>query len=287
MQYPLQNGPDKGRLRAPSFRPKGDSLEEVERARLAAVEALRLFEEEDRAGTLRVCGRRSPERQSGVRHIYWDKGQHSWSVQYPMQNGQDRGRMRRSSFRSKDESLEEVERARLAAVEALRRLEEEDRERARLAAVDHSAFDLLAKQLVEVQFMVISKFCPPEEGLSDYSTLLVLVVQRITNAARRPRHFATFSTGCFWESQRLYDAVSGVLNTTVGYTGGNTTKTPAYESVQLGDGLSEAIRIEFDPELITYDALLTHFDRVRDQTGVPVGLGSCEVVAVSRYRWAD
>ncbi|CAK0793091.1 unnamed protein product [Prorocentrum cordatum] len=120
--------------------------------------------------------------------------------------------------------------------------------------------------------MVILRFRPPEEGLPDYSALLASVVQTITDAARRPRQVATFSTDCFWEPQKLFDGVSGVLSTTVGYTGGNTLAKPTYESVQLGDGHSEAIRIEFDPELITYDALLTHFDRIRERTPAPVGL---------------
>ncbi|CAK0840689.1 unnamed protein product, partial [Prorocentrum cordatum] len=122
-----------------------------------------------------------------------------------------------------------------------------------------------------VQSMVISRFRPPEEGLPDYSGLLASVVQTITDAARRPLQVATFSTGCFWESQ-LFDRVSGVLRTTVGYTGGNTLSKPTHESVQLGDGHSEAIRIEFDPQLITYDELLTHFDRIRKRTPAPVGL---------------
>ncbi|CAK0815550.1 unnamed protein product, partial [Prorocentrum cordatum] len=139
--------------------------------------------------------------------------------------------------------------------------------------VDGTAFDLLAKQPVDVKSMVISKFYPPNV-MSDYSTMLTKCVQAITKASRGSLQVATFSTGCFWKSQQLFDAVSGVVNTTVGYTGGNTKREPTHESVQLGDGHSEAIRVEFDPELITYDALLIHFDRIRRLTPAPVGLAS-------------
>ncbi|CAK0845787.1 unnamed protein product [Prorocentrum cordatum] len=93
------------------------------------------------------------------------------------------------TFRPQDESPEEVERARLAAVEALRRLEASaapaEEERERLAAfrrrypVGDSVFELLARQPAEVQSVVLSRFCPPEEGLSDYSALLDSLLQTI------------------------------------------------------------------------------------------------------------
>ncbi|CAK0826795.1 unnamed protein product [Prorocentrum cordatum] len=95
------------------------------------------------------------------------------------------------TFRPKDESPEEVERTRLAAVEALRRIEASDaaapadEERERLAAfcrrypVGDGIFELLARQPAEVQSEVLSRFCPPEEGLSDYSALLDSLLQTI------------------------------------------------------------------------------------------------------------
>ncbi|CAK0830546.1 unnamed protein product, partial [Prorocentrum cordatum] len=276
---------------------------EVERARLAAVEALRRLEGEDQLGRARAdspaarSARAASNTSSGSREV------RSGVFEYKIENGPDKGVMKQLTFCPKDASPEEVERARLAAVAALRRIQEEDlalgssssggpyagcgrgeapaapaEGEERLAAfrgrypVDDGAFELLARQPAQVQSMVIAGFCPPEEGLSDYSALLASVVQTITAAARRPRQVATFSTGCFWKSQELFDRVSGVLSTTVGYTGGNTLSKPTYESVQLGDGHSEAIRIEFDPELITYDELLTHFDRIRERTPAPVGL---------------
>ncbi|CAK0871471.1 unnamed protein product, partial [Prorocentrum cordatum] len=96
------------------------------------------------------------------------------------------------TFRPKDESPEEVERARLAAVEALRRLEASaapaEAERERLAAfrrrypVGDGIFELLARQPAEVQSAVLSRFCPPEEGLSDCSALLDSLLQTIKKA---------------------------------------------------------------------------------------------------------
>ncbi|CAK0882402.1 unnamed protein product [Prorocentrum cordatum] len=127
VQYKIQNGPDQGRQRQPLFRPKDESSEEVEQARLAAVEAMRRLMEEDRLGQVRAGSPSPAERQSGVKHIVWDKRKTAWCIRYKIQNGPDQGRRKTPAFRPKDESPEEVEQARLAAVQALRRLEEEDR----------------------------------------------------------------------------------------------------------------------------------------------------------------
>lgn len=50
----------------------------------------------------------------------------------------------------------------------------------------------------------------------------------------------------------------GVASTVVGYTGG-TNLHPTYESVCRGDGHTEAIQIEYDPQEVSYDQLLDYF----------------------------
>ena len=50
-------------------------------------------------------------------------------------------------------------------------------------------------------------------------------------------------------------AVKGVLQTTVGYTGG-TSESPTYGSVCGNDGHTEALRIVFDPSVVSYRRLL-------------------------------
>ena len=50
----------------------------------------------------------------------------------------------------------------------------------------------------------------------------------------------------------------GVTSTLVGYTGGKSD-TPTYESVCGGDGHTEAIQVEYDPEKVSYEKLLDVF----------------------------
>lgn len=79
---------------------------------------------------------------------------------------------------------------------------------------------------------------------------------------------ATFAAGCFWGVQYYFDQVPGVIESRVGYTGGKTAD-PTYEQVCSDTtGHAEAVEIDYDPELITYETLLKHFFRLHDPTQV-------------------
>lgn len=77
---------------------------------------------------------------------------------------------------------------------------------------------------------------------------------------------AIFAGGCFWCMQPPYDGMDGVIATTVGYTGGQTPN-PSYEDVSSGrTGHVEAVRIEYDPDRVSYRDLLDLFWRSIDPT---------------------
>jgi len=70
---------------------------------------------------------------------------------------------------------------------------------------------------------------------------------------------ATFAAGCFWGIQQVFDETPGVVETTVGYTGGNV-KNPSYEQVSSEKtGHTESIEVEFDPKKISYEKMLEVF----------------------------
>ena len=52
----------------------------------------------------------------------------------------------------------------------------------------------------------------------------------------------------------------GVLDSWVGYTGGESAN-PTYDSVCSGDGHTEALRLEFDPSVLSYEQLMEHVYR--------------------------
>jgi len=79
---------------------------------------------------------------------------------------------------------------------------------------------------------------------------------------------ATFAAGCFWGVEATFRQVEGVHDTAVGYTGGHT-ENPTYKQVCSDTtGHAEAVRVEFDPTVVTYEKLLDVFWKCHDPTQV-------------------
>jgi peptide-methionine (S)-S-oxide reductase len=77
---------------------------------------------------------------------------------------------------------------------------------------------------------------------------------------------AIFGLGCFWGAEEIYWQLPGVWSTSVGYAGGHSPH-PTYEEVCTGGtGHTEAIRIVFDPTVVSYADLVKRFFEVHDPT---------------------
>ncbi|MCK5748090.1 MAG: peptide-methionine (S)-S-oxide reductase MsrA [Oricola sp.] len=79
---------------------------------------------------------------------------------------------------------------------------------------------------------------------------------------------AVFAAGCFWGVEQVFRDTKGVLETEVGYTGG-LTESPTYREVcGKGTGHAEAVKIDNDPSVVSYDSLLEIFWASHDPTQV-------------------
>lgn len=77
---------------------------------------------------------------------------------------------------------------------------------------------------------------------------------------------ATFAAGCFWGVEAAFRQIKGVASTTVGYTGGHLPNA-SYEDVCSGrTGHAEAVLVEYDPAVVSYEQLLDVFWQEHDPT---------------------
>ena len=77
---------------------------------------------------------------------------------------------------------------------------------------------------------------------------------------------ALFGAGCFWGVEEKFSNTPGVINTLVGYSGGDTIN-PTYENVCQGNtNHTEVVLIEFDNSKISYEDLLMVFWKCHDPT---------------------
>ena len=77
---------------------------------------------------------------------------------------------------------------------------------------------------------------------------------------------ATLAGGCFWGMEDLFRVQEGVLDVEAGYTGGSI-QDPTYGQVKTGEtGHAEAIRVTFDEQRTSFEALLRFFFRMHDPT---------------------
>jgi methionine-S-sulfoxide reductase len=77
---------------------------------------------------------------------------------------------------------------------------------------------------------------------------------------------ATLAAGCFWGTEEFFRKIPGVLETRVGYTGGQL-KNPTYEDTSSGtSGHAESLELKFNPAKVSYAELLTLFFKMHDPT---------------------
>ena len=77
---------------------------------------------------------------------------------------------------------------------------------------------------------------------------------------------AVLALGCFWGPEIKFEKLEGVIKTEVGYCGGNSEKTTYQEVCSGNTNHAEVVKIEFDPEKISYEKILEFFFNIHDPT---------------------
>jgi peptide-methionine (S)-S-oxide reductase len=79
---------------------------------------------------------------------------------------------------------------------------------------------------------------------------------------------AVFAAGCFWGVEQVFRDTDGVIATEVGYTGGQSDNPTYKEVCAKTTGHAEAVKIEFDPKVVSYSKLLDIFWASHDPTQI-------------------
>jgi peptide-methionine (S)-S-oxide reductase len=88
----------------------------------------------------------------------------------------------------------------------------------------------------------------------------------LNNQNQKDTALASFAAGCFWGVEEEYRKLNGVIATAVGYTAGHTTNPTYREVCNKTTGHAEAVLVEFDPKIVSYEALLDLFWHLHDPT---------------------
>ena len=77
---------------------------------------------------------------------------------------------------------------------------------------------------------------------------------------------AVLALGCFWGPEKKYGQLDGIYRTEVGYCGGNSQNTNYREVCTGTTNHAEAVKLEFDPKVITYEQIIKKFFEFHDPT---------------------
>ncbi|MEM9991569.1 MAG: peptide-methionine (S)-S-oxide reductase MsrA [Bacteroidota bacterium] len=112
--------------------------------------------------------------------------------------------------------------------------------------------------------LLLSQQCTPK--ISSEASQVTTKVNKPTPQQLDRAAEAIFAGGCFWCIEAVFERVEGVLEAVSGYTAGET-KDPTYYEVGNGTtGHTEAVKVYYNPAVITYEKLVEVFFAAHDPT---------------------
>ena len=96
--------------------------------------------------------------------------------------------------------------------------------------------------------------------------ILIIVLSKLNLVSQNNKSEAYFASGCFWCVESIYESLRGVIEVESGYSGGSV-KNPTYYQVLTGKtGHAEAIKVTYNPQIISFKDLVKIFFASHDPT---------------------
>lgn len=101
---------------------------------------------------------------------------------------------------------------------------------------------------------------------SEAKEMAIVTLEKPSDAELAELKKAYFASGCFWCVEAIFESVIGVKEVVSGYSGGKIAN-PTYQQISSGRTRhAEAVEVYYDPELVSYETLLTVFFDSHDPT---------------------
>jgi peptide-methionine (S)-S-oxide reductase len=111
----------------------------------------------------------------------------------------------------------------------------------------------------KISLFLFAALLLPLIGNAAPKPLIPAATTDVSLATAPGKQTAVFAGGCFWGTQSVFERVKGVLQTTVGYSGGSAS-TATYDQVATETtGHAESVEVVYDPSKLTYGQLLRIF----------------------------
>lgn len=126
----------------------------------------------------------------------------------------------------------------------------------------------IAKTTLLGLFLILTTSCQSNTKKTTEASSNAHMAQIVKPSAQELENLETayFASGCFWCVEAIFESVKGVKEVVSGYAGG-TSENPTYEEVSAGrTDHAEAVEVYYDPEVISFTALVQVFFGSHDPT---------------------